>query len=170
MNRAALVIGTLIVVPLLVFLALSFGKDPRAIESPLVGGPAPGFSLITLDGRPVSLEQLRGQPVMINFWATWCQPCIAEHPVLQAAARRYEGRAHFVGIVYHDEPELIRSFLGQRGSWGTQLLDPEGEIAIAYGVFGAPESFFLDSEGTVVRKVTGPMAMGFLSQAVESLL
>jgi cytochrome c biogenesis protein CcmG/thiol:disulfide interchange protein DsbE len=169
-NRRVLVVGTLIVVPLLVFLALSFGKDPRAIESPLIDAPAPGFDLRDLDGQPISLEQLRGRPVMVNFWATWCRPCIVEHPVLQEAARRYEGRAHFIGIVYQDEPELIRSFLAQRGEWGRTLLDPDGETAIAYGVYGAPETFFIDAGGTVVRKVTGPMSADFLSGIVEDLL
>ena len=170
MNRRVLLVGTLIVVPLLIFLALSFGKDPRAIESPLVDAPAPGFELTDLDGQPVSLDQLRGQPVMINFWATWCQPCIAEHPVLQAAAQRYAGRAHFIGIVYQDEPALIRAFLARRGGWGRTLLDPDGETAIAYGVYGAPETFFIDSGGTVVRKVTGPMSPDFLADIVEGLL
>ena len=170
MNRKVLLVGTLIVVPLLVFLALSFGKDPRAIESPLVDTPAPGFALSDLDGQPVSLDELRGQPVMINFWATWCQPCVAEHPVLQAAARRYEGRAHFIGVIYQDDPDLIRAFLARRGGWGTTLLDPDGETAIAYGVYGAPETFFIDAGGTVVRKVTGPMNADFLSGIIEELL
>ena len=170
MNRKVLLIGTLIVVPLLVFLALSFGKDPRAIDSPLIDAPAPRFALQDLDGQQLSLDELRGQPVMINFWATWCQPCIAEHPVLQAIARRYEGRAHFVGIIYQDEPELIRRFIAQRGGWGRTLLDPEGDTAIAYGVYGAPETFFIDAGGTVVRKVTGPMGASFLSDIIEELL
>ncbi len=170
MNRTVLVVGALIVAPLLIFLALSFGKDPRAIESPLLEAPAPGFALLDLDGQPVSLEELRGRPIMINFWATWCQPCIAEHPVLQATARRYEGRAHFIGIVYQDDAELIRGFLAQRGDWGRTLLDPDGETAIAYGVYGAPETFFIDTDGTVVRKVTGPMGADFLSGIIEELL
>ena len=170
MNRRVLAIGALIVVPLLIFLALSFGKDPRAIESPLLDGPAPGFALADLDGQPVSLAELRGQPVMINFWATWCQPCIVEHPVLLMAAERYRGRVHFVGVVYQDEPDLIRSFLRRRGSWGTTLLDPDGYTAIAYGVSGAPETFFLDSSGTVARKITGPMNPELLSNIVEGLL
>ena len=170
MNRKVLLVGTLIVVPLLVFLALSFGKDPRAIESPIVDTPAPGFTLADLDGLPVSLAELEGRPVMINFWATWCQPCVVEHPVLQAAARRWEGRAHFIGIVYQDDPDLIRAFIARRGGWGRTLLDPDGETAIAYGVYGAPETFFIDSEGTVVRKVTGPMGTSFLNDIIEGLL
>ncbi len=170
MNRKVLAIGALIVVPLLVFLALSFGKDPRAIDSPLVGGPAPGFALSDLDGHPVSLAELRGRPVVINFWATWCQPCIVEHPVLVAAARRYEGRVHFLGVVYQDEPRLIRQFLERRGSWGWTLLDPDGATAIAYGVYGAPETFFIDSQGTVRRKITGAMSPELLREVVEGLL
>lgn len=170
MNRNVLIVGTAIVVPLLVFLALSFGKDPRAIDSPLVNAPAPGFALRDLDGLPVSLEDLRGRPVMINFWATWCRPCIVEHPVLQATARRYEGRAHFIGIVYQDDPELIRDFIARRGGWGRTLLDPDGEAAIAYGVYGAPETYFIDAQGTVVRKVTGAMGADFLSGVIEGLL
>ena len=140
MNRRVLLFGALIVVPLLVFLALSFGKDPGAVESPLLDAPAPGFALSDLDGQPVTLDQLRGQPVMINFWATWCQPCIVEHPVLQAAARRYEGRAHFIGIVYQDDPELIRGFLARRGGWGRTLLDPKGEMQSST-VSGLPTGF-----------------------------
>ena len=170
MNRKVLLVGTLIVVPLLVFLALSFGKDPRAIESPLLDAPAPPFSLADLQGQRVDLSDLRGQPVMVNFWATWCQPCIVEHPVLQAAARRWEGRAHFLGVVYQDDPELIRAFIARRGGWGRTLLDPDGETAIAYGVYGAPETFFIDSSGTVVRKVTGPMGGAFLDDIIEGLL
>ena len=72
MNRKVLIVGALIVTPLLVFLALSFGKDPRAIDSPLVGRSAPDFSLRGLDGEMVRLADLRGRPVKINFWATWC--------------------------------------------------------------------------------------------------
>jgi len=169
-NRRVLLVGSLIVVPLLVFLALSFGKDPRAIESPLIDAPAPGFALFDLDGQPVDLAELRGQPVMINFWATWCQPCIVEHPALQAAARRYEGRAHFIGIVYQDDAALIRSFIASRGGWGRTLLDPDGETAIAFGVYGAPETFFIDADGTVVRKVTGAMGIDFVSGIIEGLL
>ena len=170
MNRRVLLVGSLIVVPLLIFLALSFGKDPRAIESPLLDAPAPGFALRSLEDQPINLEQLRGKPVMINFWATWCQPCVVEHPVMQAAARRYEGRAHFIGIVYQDEPELIRAFIARRGGWGNTLLDPDGETAIAYGVYGAPETYFIDAGGTVVRKVTGPMGPDFLNSIIEGLL
>lgn len=170
MNRLVLIFGTLIVAPLLIFLALSFGKDPRALDSPLVGKSAPNFSLRGLDGDLVELEDFRGQPVFLNFWATWCQPCIAEHPVLQAAAQRYEGRVKFLGVVYHDEIEKIEAFLNSRGEWGSTLLDLEGSVAVAYGVYGAPETFFINREGVIVEKLTGTVHPDLLFRKLDNLL
>jgi len=170
MNRLVLLFGSLIVVPLLVFLALSFGKDPRALDSPLVGKPAPNFALRGMDGKLVQLEELRGQPVFLNFWATWCQPCIAEHPVLRAVAKRYAGRVQFLGVVYHDEVEKIEAFLSSSGEWGPTLLDLDGSVAVAYGVYGAPETFFIDSEGVIVEKLVGTVHPDFLSRKLDNLL
>ncbi len=170
MNRTVLLVGALIIVPLLIFLALSFGKDPRALDSPLVGKPAPGFKLRDLEGRIVNLEEYRGKPVFLNFWATWCQPCIAEHPVLQAGAQRYAGRVQFLGVVYHDEREKIETFLERRGEWGPTLLDDNGTVAVAYGVYGAPETFFIDKNGVIVDKHTGPVHPDYLFRMLDSLL
>jgi cytochrome c biogenesis protein CcmG/thiol:disulfide interchange protein DsbE len=170
MNRTVLIVGALLITPLLIFLALSFGKDPRAIDSPLIGKPAPDFALETLDGELVRLADLKGQPVVINFWATWCQPCIAEHPVLQEGARRYAGRVQFLGVIYQDEPESIRSFIRQRGAWGPSLVDDDGTVAIAYGVYGAPETYFVDSAGVIVEKVTGPVYPKVLASLLDGLL
>ncbi len=169
MNRTVLWVGALVVVPLLVFLAIGFRFDPGEIESPLIGRPAPPFSLVDLDGKTVELAALAGRPVLINFWATWCVPCIAEHPMLLEAARRYEGRVHFLGIVYQDEPDLIRRFLVERGAWGPSLLDPGNEVAISYGVYGAPETFLLDARGVVVEKMTGLLDWQTLNRTLEDL-
>lgn len=170
MNRLVLVFGILIITPLLIFLALSFGKDPRAIDSPLVGKPAPNFALRGIDGEVVRLEDFRGQPIFLNFWATWCQPCIVEHPVLQAGAKRYEGRVQFLGVVYNDETEKIRRFLDQRGEWGPALLDEDGSVAVAYGVYGAPETFFIDRDGIIVEKWTGNVQPDYLVRMLDGLL
>ena len=170
MNRLVLVFGILIITPLLIFLALSFGKDPRAIDSPLVGKPAPNFALRGIDGEVVRLEDFRGQPIFLNFWATWCQPCIVEHPVLQAGAKRYEGRVQFLGVVYNDETEKIRRFLDQRGEWGPALLDEDGSVAVAYGVYGAPETFFIDRDGVIVEKWTGNVQPDYLVRMLDGLL
>jgi cytochrome c biogenesis protein CcmG/thiol:disulfide interchange protein DsbE len=170
MNRKVLVVGALVVVPLLVFLALSFRSDPRSIESPLIGKQAPDFALQDLDGNVHRLADLKGQPVVINFWATWCQPCIAEHPVLIEAARRYQGRVNFFGVIYNDDNDKIRRFIAQRGAWGPSLVDPDVAVAIAYGVYGAPETFFITADGTILEKVTGPVGPRQIVDLLERML
>jgi cytochrome c biogenesis protein CcmG/thiol:disulfide interchange protein DsbE len=169
-NRKVLWIGTALVVPLVGFLAFAFRNDPRIVKSPLVGQPAPEFRLRALDGEELALSEIAGQPVMVNFWATWCQPCIAEHPVLLEAARRHAGRVRFVGVIYDDEPEAIRRFVERHGSWGPNLEDPGAEAAIRYGVYGAPETFFIDGQGVVRRKVTGPMGPSHLDAYLAEIL
>ena len=170
MNRTALILGALLVAPLLVFLWVSLGKDPRSIESPLVGKPAPTFSLEDLDGNVHRLAESRGRPVVINFWATWCQPCIVEHPVLVSYARRYAGQVDFLGVVYQDEPDAIRRFVATRGAWGPSLVDPGSRVAIAYGVYGAPETFIVGPDGVVVEKVTGLVTPQTLDRILGDLL
>lgn len=170
MNRTVLLVGLLIVAPLLVFLALSFGKDPRALDSPLVGKIAPNFALRTLDGEMVQLEDFRGQPIFLNFWATWCQPCIVEHPVLQAGARQFDGRVQFIGVVYHDETAKIQAFIDAKGEWGPTLLDEDGSVAVSYGVYGAPETFFIDENGVITEKHVGPFSPDLLSRKLDGLL
>lgn len=170
MNRTALILGALLVLPLLIFLAISFRFDPRSIDSPLVGQEAPSFSLADLDGQVHRLSESRGRPVVINFWATWCQPCVVEHPVLQAGARRYRGQVDFLGVVYQDEPGKIRQFVTERGSWGPSLLDPGSEVAISWGVYGAPETFFLDEDGTIVERVAGLVTPQVLERILSELL
>lgn len=170
MNRKVLWIGAALVVPLVVFLALAFRGDPRIVESPLVGKPAPEFQLRSLAGEEVVLSELAGEPVVLNFWATWCQPCVAEHPVLVEFSRRYRERVRFVGVIYDDEAEDIRRFVERYESWGPNLEDPGSEVAIRYGVYGAPETFFIDREGIVRRKVTGPMGPAGLESYLTELL
>ncbi len=170
MNRTVVLVGALIVTPLIVVLALSFGKDPRAIDSPLIGKAAPTFTLRDLDGDVVALEELRGQPVVLNFWATWCQPCVVEHPLLIASANRYEGQVRFVGVIYQDEPQDIRRFVSQRGSWGPSLIDTDGDVAIAYGVYGAPETYFISSDGVIAEKVVGAIRPDVMASILGPLL
>lgn len=170
MNRTVLFVGALLVVPLLIFLALGFRSNPHYIQSPLIGREAPTFALEDLDGTRFDLVAFRGQPVVINFWATWCQPCLYEHPILIQAAKHYEGRAQFLGIVYQDDAEPIRRFVGRRGAWGPSLIDADSQVAIAFGVYGVPETFILDSQGVIVEKVTSAVDWRTLTTIVDGLL
>ena len=98
LNRKALVAGLLVVLPLLAILVANLGRDPHSVRSPLIGRTAPAFALPPVDGgHPVTLESLKGKPVVINFWATWCVPCYQEHPALNGAAQAMQGDVQFLG-------------------------------------------------------------------------
>jgi cytochrome c biogenesis protein CcmG/thiol:disulfide interchange protein DsbE len=169
-NRKALLVGALLAVPLLTVLAVALDFDPHVVESPLVGAAAPAFRLASLEGDVYDLRELRGKPVLLNFWSTWCPPCMEEHPLFTAAAERYSGRVHFLGVIYQDDPEKIRAFGSRYGAWGPSLIDPNGEVAIAYGVFGPPETFFIDANGKIVDKVIGAVRPDYLVETLEAML
>lgn len=170
MNRRVLILGGIAVIALVVVLAQGFGSDPRSVTSPLLEKPAPEFALRDLAGQEVQLSELRGKPVVINFWATWCPPCVAEHASLQRLAIRFRGRVEFLGVIYQDDLGAIRRFLAERGEWGTTLVDPGSHTAIRYGVFGAPETFVIDADGTVTHKITGQLNERRLGEVLGSLL
>lgn len=158
MNRTVLIVGSVIFAAVIGILFLGLGKDPQKINSPLIGRIAPSFALREVGtANTINLEQFRGKPVVLNFWATWCGPCWEEHPVLVANARMLQPQVQFVGVVFQDTEEKIQSFLNNRGSAYPTLVDEAGKTAIAYGVGGVPESYFLDANGVIVAKFTGPL-------------
>ena len=170
LNKRVLVAGLAVVVPLLLVLRLNLGRDPHTVRSPLIGRPAPPFAMVPVGGGPaVSLESLRGRPVVLNFWATWCVPCFQEHPVLNrtAAARR---DVVFYGVVYQDEEQRIAAFLERQGSAYPTLVDPDSRAAIAYGIAGVPETYFIDAQGTIVDKFSGPLTQDALDERLGRIV
>ncbi len=165
-NWKVLGFGLAMIAALVWVLASGFGKDPHALPSVLEGKPAPLFTLQDLDGNPVSLVNLRGKPVVLNFWASWCSPCAYEHPVLLEGSKAFPD-VTFLGVLYGDTEEAARSFLRQRGSAYPNLQDPGQRVAIDYGVAGVPETFFIDAGGMIVTKVTGPVNRSALARALE---
>jgi len=158
MNRTVLISGIVIAAALVIVLFVGLGKDPSIINSPLIGKPAPNFALKAVGtGETVDIASLRGKPAIINFWATWCGPCYQEHPVLVQNARVLGNNVQFVGVVFGDTEQKILAFLNERGSSYPTLLDQSGKVALAYGVGGVPETFFLDRTGKIVAKYAGPM-------------
>lgn len=168
-NWKYLGIGLVLVLPMLYFLARGFEFDPRRIDTPLIGKPAPAFRLPVLGGGERGLEDRAGKPAVMNFWATWCVPCRQEHPLLQQAARVYGDRVEFTGIVYIDTEEKIRQWLGPGGSVYPILIDDRTRTAIAYGVSGVPETFFIDRDGTMIEKYNGPLPAAYLRAMLEKL-
>ncbi len=129
---------------------------------------APGFALTTLDGETVDLASLAGKPLVLNFWATWCQPCALEHPNLLAGARRNPGVV-FLGVLYGDTPEKAKWYLERAGSAYPTLVDPGQRTAMDYGVGGVPETFFIDREGRIVNKLAQPLSAAELQRQVEAI-
>ena len=170
-NRTVLTVGILIAATLVVILYLALGNDPQHINSPLIGRKAPSFALRAVgNGETVDLEKLRGKPVVLNFWATWCVPCFQEHPILVENARLMGSQVQFVGVVFDDTEPKIQAFLNERGSAYPTLLDEKGKTSIAYGVGGVPETFFLDRNGTIVDKFEGPISSEVLQADIEKAM
>ncbi|MGB0638170.1 MAG: TlpA family protein disulfide reductase [Myxococcota bacterium] len=171
MNWKVLGAGSVVTLPLVALLAAGFGRDPKLRSNALEGREAPTFVLKTLDGQPFSLEESKGSPVVVNFWSTWCQPCKIEHPVLMSAAENYGPLGvKFVAVLYQDEAAKARAFLSRAGSYWPTLEDPGGRTAISYGVAGVPETFFIDQDGVIVRKVAGPVSQEIMVSTLEQLL
>jgi cytochrome c biogenesis protein CcmG/thiol:disulfide interchange protein DsbE len=147
-----------VVLPVGWLLLSGFGRDPREVTSPLIGRAAPAWSLETLEGETLSSDELAGRPYVVNFWASWCGPCVDEHPVLTGTAAELGDDLAMVGVLYQDEPDDARAFLGRYGDTGyAHVVDADGRLAIDFGVTGPPETFFVDADGIVRDKQFGPL-------------
>ncbi len=154
-----------LVLPAVALLYFSLTRNPRDLPSALLGRAAPDFELVGLEGEKVSLSRLKGQPVVLNFWSTWCGPCLGEHRLIQQAIRRSE-KVRFLAILYEDTPENASRFLKEYGKGAPVLLDPDLRTAINYGVSGVPETFFIDANGIVVDKQAGMLTAEILFQKI----
>ena len=148
-----------------------FGINSKFGEVSIESRLAREFANEGLDGHEVSLSELRGSVVMLDFWSSWCPPCRQEAPVLAQLYREYDGRnVKFVGVAIWDDPEDVARYVREFGLIYPNVLDERGRIAIDYGVRGIPEKFFIDSEGNLVRKFVGPISAQKLRDALDGLL
>ncbi|MBF6606719.1 MAG: TlpA family protein disulfide reductase [Chloroflexi bacterium] len=167
---ASLVVGVA-VVGVMALVAVGFARDPGRIESPLVGRVAPEFRLVSLGGTTIDLADLRGRPVVLNFWASWCIPCRDEAPLLRAAQERYATLdVAFLGVVYEDSAASAQAFVDRYGIAYPSLLDPDGRTALDYGVYGIPETYFIAADGTIRDKQIGPLDATSLERQIGAVL
>ena len=159
------------VAALVAVLTVNVGRPVSPVETPIVGQPAPAFDLETLDGGRLSLAELRGSPMVLNFWASWCIPCREEAPLFTTAAADYQARGlRVIGVVYQDSAENARGFMGRYGQTYPGLIDPDGRTAIDYGVFGIPETFFIDAAGVVRSRQIGAVTADDLRRQIAAIL
>ncbi len=143
-----------------------------SVSSPTaIGAMAPDFALVDLEGNPVSLADLRGRPVVVNFWASWCEPCIEEFPLLVAAAEQHAGDdLAIVGIVYQDRTEAARAFMENSGAAWPSAMDPDGTAATAYAVVGPPETYFIGRDGRIVARQLGQFTESSLTAKLAAIV
>ena len=159
-----------IVVGLGLVALVAFGFLSPRVSRPQPGEPAPGFSLPLFDGSEVSLGDLRGQVVVLNFWASWCAPCRAEAPGLQSVWEQYEDRGVvFLGVTYKDAEAASLEFVETFGITYANGVDAQGRISRAYGVVAVPETFIIDRDGDVAWVHIGAVKADALSRELARL-
>ena len=125
-------------------------KGSELAPAPEIGRLAPDFTLVDLEGNPVTLSDFRGKTVFINFWATWCPPCRAEMPEIEAVYQKYKDKGVVViGVDILEPEDVVRQFVEQGGYSWTFVLDTSGEVAGNYRITAIPTSFFIDREGII---------------------
>lgn len=168
-------IVTAVVAVVLLGLVLVMATSPLASErqttSPLIGNLAPAISGTTLDGGTVDIDRYRGRWVLVNFFATWCTPCIEEHPELVDFHERRSatGEATVITVVVETPEEEARRFFAENGGDWPVVLDPEARTSLAYGMVRVPETFLVAPDGTVVRRLIGGVTAAQLDGLIEAL-
>ncbi|WP_341888029.1 DsbE family thiol:disulfide interchange protein [Variovorax sp. YR752] len=153
------------------FLAVGLNLNPREVPSPLIGKPAPAFELTKLDAPDQKLKRddLLGKVWVLNVWASWCAPCREEHPLLVEFARRKIAPVY--GLNYKDTRPAGMAFLTQLGNpYEASLFDGDGRVGIDYGVYGVPETFVVDKQGTIRFKHVGPLTPEVIANKITPLL
>lgn len=162
-----------ILVPIVAFLGVlwfALGFEAQK-PSPLLGRSAPDFTLPLFSGGELRLSSLRGRVVLVNFWASWCLACRQEAPYLEQAWRRYRDQGLVVlGVNIWDTDRDARAYIREFGHTFPNGPDRRGTVAIAYGVRGVPESYFIDRRGVIAAQVVGPLTPEKISRLVEPLL
>jgi len=158
-------------VALVALLAIGLQLNPREVPSPLIGKPAPTFDLPLLmePDKRFSQKEMLGKVWMLNVWASWCPPCLVEHPVVTRIAQ--SGLVPVVGLNYKDQRDDALPWLKRNGDpYQLIVFDPNGRIGIDYGVYGVPETYVIDRQGVIRYKQIGPLTADVVQKKIEPLV
>jgi cytochrome c biogenesis protein CcmG/thiol:disulfide interchange protein DsbE len=172
-RRRAVLLAAVVaaVVAVVALLSTGLGKDPSVTASPLVGRTAPDFTLQQLDGPAVTLSKLRGQVVVINFWASWCTECHTEQAALDDAWQQFrDSGVVVVGVNFEDTTGDARDYVRTAGLSYPIVEDTDSRTALAYGLRGIPETFIVNKTGRIVDRVIGPVDETSLTNEINSVL
>ncbi|TAJ23010.1 MAG: DsbE family thiol:disulfide interchange protein [Rugosibacter sp.] len=153
------------------FLAMGLMHDPREVPSPLIGKPAPAFTLPQLHDatKNFSVVDMKGRVWLLNVWASWCVSCREEHPVLVELAKT--GSVPVIGLDYKDQVADGKQWLEKLGNpYILSVVDSDGRVGIDYGVYGVPETYVIDKQGIIRMKHTGPITPASLAQTILPLV
>ena len=153
------------------FLAVGLTLNPREVPSPLIDKPAPAFSLPRLDApeQQLALQDMKGKVWLLNVWASWCVACRIEHPLLVDLAK--SGTVPIYGLNYKDKREDALAWLAKHGNpYRVSLSDAQGLVGIDFGVYGVPETFVIDKNGTIRFKQIGPVTPEVLRDTILPLV
>lgn len=171
---AVVVAVGLVVIVLGVVFSSRFGSDPSLTASPLIGQPAPDLSVPYLEANgDFDFTSLDGEVAVVNFWASWCLSCRDEHEtLLQTAAQYADLDVTFVGVMVQDQPRNGIRFLDElgRGDPYVYVDDDRSRVSLEFGVLGVPETFFIDRDGTIVAKVSGPVNGPLLTGTLDAII
>lgn len=183
-NHIRLLLPILVLLVMGVFLYIGLSKDPRKLPSVLIGKTVPSFNLklmlpptvwpvaepLKISGldpvTPVGPENFKGQPWVLNVFASWCQACLIEHPHLLEMAR--QGKIRLVGLAYKDQEADTLNWLAKHGNpYQAVIVDREGLTGIDLGVYGVPETFVISADNTILHKHVGPISANSLAEFID---
>ena len=171
MKSLKFILPFLLFVGLALILAAGLNRDPKEVPSPLIGKPAPAFTLARLDDATQSIKRddLLGKVWVLNVWASWCVACREEHPLLVEFSRRKTVPVY--GLNYKDaRPDGLRWLANFGNPYDASLFDNDGKVGIDFGVYGVPETFIIDKQGVIRFKHIGPVTPAVLKDRIEPLL
>jgi len=169
LKKVAWTVG--VFVALVLLLAVGLRLNPREVPSPLIGRPAPAFELPLLmePDKKFSEKTMLGKVWILNVWASWCPPCLVEHPVVTQVSR--SGMAPVIGLNYKDKPEDALPWLKRNGDpYELIVFDGNGRIGIDYGVYGVPETYIIDRQGVIRYKHIGPLTADVVQKEMDPLV